>query len=106
LPFDVRAGGLERLGKRRWRKHTLAVIALLRAALEPDYVVLGGGNAKKLGELPAGTRLGANVNAFAGGFKLWDVAAADRPEGKTHDGLRVGRTRLKDGRPRALARAE
>lgn len=74
----VGARGLKRLGKRRWRKHTVAVIALLRAALEPDYVVLGGGNAKKVGELPAGVRLGANVNAFAGGFRLWDGTKADR----------------------------
>jgi len=71
--------GLERLGKRRWRKHTVTVIGLLRAALEPDYIVLGGGNAKKLGELPPGARLGDNVNAFAGGFKLWDEEKADRP---------------------------
>ena len=55
----------------------MAVIGLLRAALEPDYVVLGGGNAKKIGDLPAGVRLGANVNAFAGGFKLWNRTTGD-----------------------------
>jgi polyphosphate glucokinase len=38
----------------------------------PDYVVLGGGNARKLGELPPNVRLGANENAFLGGFRLWD----------------------------------
>jgi polyphosphate glucokinase len=47
----------------------------LAAALEPDYVVLGGGNTKKLGDLPANARLGANTNAFVGGFRLWDPAA-------------------------------
>jgi hypothetical protein len=44
----------------------------LSAALQPDYVVLGGGEAKKLHELPENVRLGANSNAFIGGFRLWD----------------------------------
>jgi polyphosphate glucokinase len=48
------------------------VVAQLTAALEPDYVVLGGGNADKLDELPANSRLGDNKNAFIGGFRLWD----------------------------------
>lgn len=65
---------LERRGKRKWRKHVLAVIQLLRAAQEPDDVVVGGGNAKKLGELPEGVRLGDNANAFTGGFRLWQPA--------------------------------
>ena len=46
--------------------------------MEPDYVVLGGGNAKKLDELPANARLGGNSDAFAGGFRLWDPAAPAR----------------------------
>jgi hypothetical protein len=41
------------------------------AALEPEYVVLGGGNVKKLQELPPGCRAGDNANAFVGGFRLW-----------------------------------
>jgi polyphosphate glucokinase len=48
------------------------VVARLTAALEPDYVVLGGGNAKALPELPPGTRLGQNENAFLGGFRIWE----------------------------------
>jgi polyphosphate glucokinase len=63
--------GLNRLGKKRWRRHVLVVIEKLRAALEPDDVVIGGGNAKRLAELPMGCRLGDNANAFVGGFKLW-----------------------------------
>jgi polyphosphate glucokinase len=63
--------GLNRLGKKRWRHHVLVVIEKLRAALEPDDVVIGGGNAKRLTELPMGCRLGENANAFVGGFKLW-----------------------------------
>lgn len=64
--------GLERLGKKKWREAVIETIERLTAALEPDYVVLGGGNAKKLGELPPNVRLGANNNAFVGGFRLWD----------------------------------
>jgi polyphosphate glucokinase len=63
--------GLKRLGKKRWRQHVLLVIAQLQAALEPDDVVIGGGNAKRLTELPVGCRFGDNANAFVGGFKLW-----------------------------------
>jgi polyphosphate glucokinase len=63
--------GLERLGKKKWAKHVLAVIESLRAALEPDEVLIGGGNATKLEELPSGCRRGSNADAFAGGFRLW-----------------------------------
>jgi polyphosphate glucokinase len=63
--------GLKRLGKKRWRLHVAAVVALLQAALEPDDVVIGGGNAKRLAGLPPGCRLGDNANAFIGGFRLW-----------------------------------
>jgi polyphosphate glucokinase len=63
--------GLKRLGKKRWRHHVAVVIEKLQAALEPDDLVIGGGNAKKLAELPVGCRLGDNANAFIGGFQLW-----------------------------------
>jgi polyphosphate glucokinase len=66
--------GRVRLGKKRWREAVAETIDLLRKALEPDYVVLGGGNAKLLKELPPNTRLGANENAFIGAFRLWDEA--------------------------------
>jgi polyphosphate glucokinase len=71
--------GLERLGKRKWRKRVWDVVARLVAALEPDDVVIGGGNAKKLKELPQGCRLGDNADAFLGGFRLWE-GARDGPE--------------------------
>jgi len=64
--------GLARMGKAKWRRHVPIVIEQLRAALEADYVVLGGGNAKHLRELPDGVRLGANTHAFFGGFRLWN----------------------------------
>jgi len=63
--------GLERLGKKRWRKAVGETIATLVAALEPEYVILGGGNARLLHELPANVRLGRNEDAFLGGFRLW-----------------------------------
>jgi polyphosphate glucokinase len=66
--------GRRRLGKQRWRAAVAETVELLRNALEPDYVVLGGGNAKRLKELPPNTRLGANENAFLGAFRLWDDA--------------------------------
>ena len=66
--------GLERIGKKKWRRAVADVVDRLKAALQPDYVVLGGGNVKKLKELPPGCRAGDNANAFAGGFRLWEPA--------------------------------
>jgi predicted NBD/HSP70 family sugar kinase len=73
--------GLERLGKKKWRAAVAETVDRLATALEVDYVVLGGGNTKKLGALPANARLGANANAFVGGFRLWDPAAKLSPVG-------------------------
>ena len=67
--------GLERLGKKKWRKHVTFTIERLLEALDPDDVVLGGGNAKRLEELPPGCRMGENAFAFEGGFRLWAPAA-------------------------------
>jgi hypothetical protein len=63
--------GLKRLGRKKWESHVGKVVAQLRAALEPEQVVLGGGNVKKLKKLPPGTMRGNNQNAFRGGFRLW-----------------------------------
>ena len=64
--------GLERSGLKKWRTHVAAVVKMLRAALEPDYVVLGGGNAGKIKHLPPHTLRGDNDKAFVGGVRLWD----------------------------------
>jgi polyphosphate glucokinase len=64
--------GLEKLGKKKWRQQVQKITEKLIEALEADYVVLGGGNAKKLKELPARARLGTNENAFVGGFRMWE----------------------------------
>ncbi|RUW59677.1 ROK family protein [Mesorhizobium sp. M7A.F.Ca.US.008.03.1.1] len=63
--------GLEKRGKKKWRKYVFDVVDRLRAAMQPDYVVIGGGNVDKLDELPADSRRGDNTRAFEGGFRLW-----------------------------------
>jgi polyphosphate glucokinase len=77
--FEDYAGsaGLETRGKKRWRADVADIVARLTAALEPDYVMLGGGNAK-LGELPPNARLGGNSDAFAGGLVFCDPRALPR----------------------------
>ena len=72
--FEDYAGirGLVRLGEEKWRQHVADMVAKLITALEPDDVVLGGGNVKKLKELPPRCRAGDNANAFLGGFRLWE----------------------------------
>jgi predicted NBD/HSP70 family sugar kinase len=64
--------GLNRLGKKKWRRYVARIAEELKTALEAEYVVLGGGNAKLLKTVPAGCRLGDNSTAFTGGFRLWD----------------------------------
>jgi len=65
--------GLKKYGKKQWRRYVADVVGRLTTALEPDDVVLGGGNVSKLKELPAGCRAGDNANAFRGGFRLWET---------------------------------
>ena len=67
----VGVAGRKRLGKKKWEQAVRDVIARLIAALEPEDVVLGGGNVKKLKKLPPGCRAGDNLNAFVGGFSVW-----------------------------------
>jgi polyphosphate glucokinase len=63
---------LRRVGKKRWKRCVFETVELLTAALEPDYVVIGGGGVNELDELPPNTRRGDNENAFIGAFRLWD----------------------------------
>jgi polyphosphate glucokinase len=63
--------GRKRLGKAKWRRNVTDVVTRLKAALEVDDVVLGGGNARRMKALPRGVRLGSNALAFAGGYRLW-----------------------------------
>jgi polyphosphate glucokinase len=67
--------GLQKFGERKWRMCVADVVERLTAAMEPDEVVIGGGNVKRLKELPSGCRAGDNANAFLGGFRLWEQAS-------------------------------
>ena len=78
----VGRAGLERDGKKKWRRHVADVVERLLAALQPDDTVIGGGNVKKLDALPPRCRAGHNANAFLGGFRLWaedNVILPDMP---------------------------
>ena len=78
---------LEKRGKKKWRSHVAEVVNCLISALEPDDVVLGGGNVRKLKMLPKGCREGANANAFLGGFRLWEKP--DKSGASRKDSLRL-----------------
>jgi polyphosphate glucokinase len=70
--------GLKKRGRKKWRRYVKDVVVRLMAAIEPDDVVLGGGNIKVLKEIPPGCRAGDNANAFLGGFRLWEEEFRDR----------------------------
>ncbi len=69
--------GLNRLGEKKWRHAVFDVVQRLRAALEPDYVAIGGGNAHRLSDLPEGVETVPNDDAFIGGFRIWDDAGSN-----------------------------
>jgi polyphosphate glucokinase len=95
----VGARGLKKRGKKKWRRSVEDVINRLVAALEPEDVVIGGGNAKKLKELPNGCRMGNNANAFRGGFRLWE-----KPD--RHRSLIVTTARFGSARKRRRSRKD
>jgi hypothetical protein len=64
---------MERLGKAAWREEVAKATLALKGAFIADYVVVGGGNAKELKDLPPGVHIGNNLNAFRGGFRLWHL---------------------------------
>jgi polyphosphate glucokinase len=88
---------LEKRGKKKWRRHVADVVEQLVAALEPDDVVLGGGNVKKLKTLPKGCRAGDNANAFLGGFRMWEKADDQRgfPGTRSRNARKLKKRRLK-----------
>ncbi len=93
--------GLERLGKKQWRRAVADVSQRLKAAMVADYVVLGGGNAKRIRDLPLDTRLGDNRNAFLGGFRLWEedlsIASPSHPAYGPSPSLPTGRPSTRRG---------
>jgi polyphosphate glucokinase len=74
--------GLDRFGKKRWRKLVKDVVERLVAALEPEDVVIGGGNVIHINKLPRGCRAGNNADAFIGGFRMWDDQTIHSPRKK------------------------
>ena len=89
LTFEdyVGVAGRKRLGQKKWEQAVRDVIARLIAALEPEDVVLGGGNVKKLKNLPPGCRAGDNLNAFVGGFRVWHRTKQHNPSTSRLDRL-------------------
>lgn len=67
--------GFKRLGKKKWRRKVCAVVRGFSDALLPDEIVVGGGQAERLKNLPPRTRRGDNADAFLGGFRLWGAPA-------------------------------
>jgi polyphosphate glucokinase len=89
--------GLDKYGKKKWRRYVADVVQRLVAAIEPEDVVLGGGNVRKLKELPLGCRAGDNNNAFLGGFRLWEKAGVEKGS-TTATGRRIQRRRRQASR--------
>ena len=85
--------GLKKYGPKKWRKLVGDMVRRLKAAIEPDEIVLGGGNVKRLKELPPDSRAGDNANAFRGGFRLWEPS----PRSTKHS-VRRGRPPTRDGK--------
>jgi polyphosphate glucokinase len=81
--------GRQRMGTKKWRRVVRAVVDQLSRALEVDYVIVGGGNARRFKQLAANEYLGDNDNAFVGGLRLWECSA--RP-------LWIDPRRIKSGR--------
>jgi polyphosphate glucokinase len=72
--YYLGAAGFKRLGKKKWRRHLATAVERMVSALQLDDVVIGGGNVKKLDELPPPSRAGSNELAFLGGFRMWDAS--------------------------------
>jgi polyphosphate glucokinase len=81
----VGAAGRKALGTHRWRHHCLQVATILRAGLQVNDVVIGGGNGRKLGRLPEGMRIGRQDAAFHGGLQLWAQISGETPRADTPD---------------------
>jgi polyphosphate glucokinase len=75
----------KKVGQEKWQEAVVETVERLTKAIQPDYVVLGGGEAEELTELPPGCRLGANNNAFVGGFRLWEPEWIQRTHGGVGD---------------------
>ena len=109
LPFKKRSfedylgdAARKRLGRQRWQKLVAEAVEQLSAALEPDTIVIGGGNAAKLDELPPNARLGSDSKAFTGGFRAWQEAPPPASPARESQGRRHGATRRGVTRPEEI----
>lgn len=89
--------GLKRLGKKKWSRHVTRLIVLMNEVFHVDSIVIGGGNAKKLKNLPPGCRVGCNSDAFVGGFRLWEESSGPRSAKGTIE-IAAGRERTRIAR--------
>jgi hypothetical protein len=71
--------GLDRLGKKKWKREVLFCLEKLKLSFIADYVVLGGGNARQFETLPDGFVAGDNRNVYLGGLRMWET---DRRTGR------------------------
>src|SRR6266550_4442669 len=79
----VGKAGMKQPGEKAWKREVLRAVLLLKKSLIADYVVVGGGSAKKFDTLPSGIERGHNRNAFLGGVRLWQIdPRARRPKWK------------------------
>jgi polyphosphate glucokinase len=79
----------KRLGPKKWRRYVHQIVLELSAVLEPDYVVLGGGNSRKLRKMPPGARLGNNDFAFIGAFRMWRPGGIFPARAQSRGGAKV-----------------
>jgi hypothetical protein len=70
--------GIERMGEKEWKREVIFAVTQLKRSFIADYVVLGGGNARRFDRLPEGIEPGQNQNAFLGGVRLWEMEARTR----------------------------
>ena len=90
--YEDRVGkrGLDRLGEKKWRREVETVIELFRRALLPEYIVVGGGNAKRIDDFPAHVSRVDNSAAFTGGFYLWRSPNLTAPRALARAGAPIG----------------
>lgn len=95
--------GLQWLGKRKWAEAVAEVVAIFSAALLPGYVVLGGGNVKKLNVLPPGVLRGSNRHAFIGARRMWEDYRWDPAASAAEMPVRASDAFASDHRPGAVS---
>jgi polyphosphate glucokinase len=71
----VKKSTLKRIGRARWSLHVKRIVRVMADALQPDYTVLGGGQAKLVANPPRWVEVTDNSKAFIGGIRLWQPPA-------------------------------